>query len=242
MPNHKSVKVLLSNGAAKPVPEADRAATTATSAPAAASTAGDTAPPDTAATRAVSAALAAHPGSTVAELAEAAKTSRSTAFKALIALEKAGLASRHLGGLHGAKVMPDRWQAGPLTVNDTEPGEPAAQTTGATEGGVSPTRAETQEPDLAAEVGPTTVAGPAGSDSPAAPANASKKVRLPGGKLREMVLDHLRGHPDEEFTPFVLGRHLGHSSGAVANVCDRLVANGTVLETSQKPRRFRFAG
>lgn len=241
MPNDNSVQVL-SDEAAEPVLEADRAATTATSVPAAATTAGGTAPPDTAATRALSAALAAHPGSTVAELAEAAKISRSTAFKALVALEKAGLASRHLGGLHGAKVMPDRWQAGPLTVKELETGEPAAQPTGATEGGDIPTRVEAQEQELAAEVGPTTVTGPAGGDSPAAPANAATKVRLPGGKLREMVLDHLRAHPGEEFTPFMLGRHLGHSSGAVANACDRLVANGAVLETSQKPRRFRFAG
>ena len=241
MPNHKSVQVL-SDEAAEPVLEADRAATTATSAPAAASTAGGTAPPDTAATRALSAALADHPGSTVAELAEAAKISRSTAFKALVALGKAGLASRHLGGLHGAKVMPDRWQAGPLTVKELEPGDPAAPPTGVTKGGSIPTPAGAQRPERAPEVGPTTVAGLAGSDSPSAPANAATRVRLPGGKLREMVLDHLREHPDEEFTPFVLGRHLGHSSGAVANACDRLVADGTVLETSQKPRRFRFAG
>ena len=76
------------------------------------------APPESAATRTLTAALAANPGSTVQELASAAKISHSTAFNALVALEKAGLASRHLGGLHGAKVMADRWQAGPLTVKE----------------------------------------------------------------------------------------------------------------------------
>ena len=57
-----------------------------------------------------------------------------------------------------------------------------------------------------------------------------------------MVLDHLRSHPTEELTPFVIGRELGRSSGAVANACDRLLADNVILETSQKPRRFRFAG
>ena len=78
--------------------------------------------------------------------------------------------------------------------------------------------------------------------SPEAPAAGGAKARLPGGRLREMVLDHLRSHPTEELTPFVIGRELGRSSGAVANVCDRLLADNVILETSQKPRRFRFSG
>lgn len=73
----------------------------------------------------------------------------------------------------------------------------------------------------------------------------SRLVSGPRGlQPHELPLEerHLRGHAPEEFTPFMLGRHLGHSSGAVANACHRLVANGTLLETSQKLRRFRFAG
>src|SRR5215472_4465961 len=100
---------------ATPVPEADSADTGATVAASAAdgdTIAGPAQLPDTAATRAPSAALAAHPGSTVAELAAEAKIGRSTAFKAPIALEKAGLASRHLGGIDGARLRPDRWQMG----------------------------------------------------------------------------------------------------------------------------------
>lgn len=44
-------------------------------------------------------ALAANPGSTIEELARAAKISYSTARKTLLALEKSGKASRHLGGI-----------------------------------------------------------------------------------------------------------------------------------------------
>src|SRR5690349_1204993 len=96
--------------AARPVAEADSAdtgATVAASVSDGATIASPAAPPDTAATRALSAALAAHPGSAVAELAGAAKIGHSTAFKALIALEKAGLASRHLGGIDGHRLRPD---------------------------------------------------------------------------------------------------------------------------------------
>ena len=232
--------------AATPVPEADSAdtgATVATSAADGATIPVPEGPPDTAATRALSAALVAHPGSTVAELAAAAKISHSTAFKALIALEKAGLASRHLGGIDGPRLRPDRWQMGPLTATVAEAGEPVtvavegAEAVGSAGKGTRDKRPK-RAPAASQSVATITIR-PDPSD---APAGVSGKTRLPGGRLREMVLDHLRSHPTEELTPFVIGRKLGRSSGAVVNACDRLLADNVILETSQKPRRFRFAG
>jgi DNA-binding transcriptional ArsR family regulator len=234
--------------AAGPAPEPDWAATADTSGPVATS-AGDgitmaspAARPDTAATRALSAAMAARRGSTVAELAEAAEISKSAASKALIALEKAGLASRHLGGFEGAKRMPDRWQMGALIATAPEAGEPADVTVEGAEAVGAPESAGGKKPKPAPGAGRPITTVTVRSDSPEAPAAGGGEARLPGGRLREMVLDHLRSHPDEEFTPFVIGRELGRSSGAVANACDRLLAEGASLETSQKPRRFRFAG
>lgn len=59
------------------------------------------------------------------------------------------------------------------------------------------------------------------------------------GQLRDLVQAHLAAHPDAEFTPHVIGRVLGRSSGAVANALDRLTALGHAQLTSDKPRRYR---
>ena len=232
--------------AAAPVPEADSAdtgATVPTSAADGTTTASPQEPPDTAATRALSAALAAHPGSTVAELAAAAKIGHSTAFKALIALEKAGLASRHLGGIDGPRLRQDRWQMGPLTATVAEVGEPVALAVEGAEAVGATGKGSRETKPKAAQVASRPSTSPTVSTfQPDTPAAVGGKARLPGGRLREMVLDHLRSRPTEEFTPFVIGRELGRSSGAVANACDRLLADRAIVETSQKPRRFRFSG
>ncbi len=232
--------------AAMPVPESDSADTGATVATPDAdggTIAGPADLPDTAATRALSAALAAHPGSTVAELATAAKIGQSTAFKALIALEKAGLASRHLGGIDGPRLRPDRWQMGPLTAPPAEVGEPVAATVeGAEAVGSAGKDIRDKKPEQARVASQPITTITVRPDAPDAPVAVGGKARLRGGRLREMVLDHLRSRPTEELTPFVIGRELGRSSGAVANACDRLLADSAIVETSQKPRRFRFAG
>ncbi|MPY81394.1 MAG: hypothetical protein GEV04_23990 [Actinophytocola sp.] len=43
------------------------------------------------------------------------------------------------------------------------------------------------------------------------------------------------------YTPGEIARKLARSSGAASNALDRLVEDGTVVQTSQKPRRFRLA-
>ena len=87
---------------------------------------------------AILAALTHHPGATAAELAEAAGIGRSTAAKALAALEGAGKARHTLGGRDGARRLPDRWtvtppakrvararKATPNTLTDVAPTAPA---------------------------------------------------------------------------------------------------------------------
>lgn len=237
VPTTKSIVEAVPDRDVKPEPDSDTADTAATLAVEVDPTSlppSDV--PDTPATRALWAALAAHTGATVADLALAAGISQSTAFKVLVALEKAGHASRHLGGLAGAKRAPDRWQAGPLTVKEP----------GATEQAITAPSEEVHDAEseaiVAAEMTPSTEdqakRQPAAEEAGA----ADGKDRLGSGKLRDLVLGHLRDHAGEEFTPFVLGKALGRSSGAIANACDRLLADGAVSETSQKPRRFRFTG
>jgi hypothetical protein len=68
------------------------------------------------------------------------------------------------------------------------------------------------------------------------------KARLAPGALRGMVEDHLRDHPAEEFGPTAIAKALaGESSGAVSNALDKLVEDGVVVKTNDKPRRFAFA-
>jgi hypothetical protein len=74
-----------------------------------------------------------------------------------------------------------------------------------------------------------------------APKTDAGTSRLGSGQLRDMVLKHLRDHPDEDFSPSAMGKALARSSGAISNACDRLQADGAVTRTSDKPRKFRIA-
>ncbi|RBQ17244.1 hypothetical protein DP939_25185 [Spongiactinospora rosea] len=58
------------------------------------------------------------------------------------------------------------------------------------------------------------------------------------GTLRTKIATHLAAHPDAEFTPYELGKALGHSSGAVTVALDRLVALGQAAQVCDRPRRF----
>lgn len=62
-------------------------------------------------------------------------------------------------------------------------------------------------------------------------------VRLGRGELRQLVLDHVRRHPDE-VSPAQLSKVLGHSAGAISNVLVKLAVGGEVVETSDRPRRY----
>jgi biotin operon repressor len=173
--------------------------------------------PDTPAVGALWPALGLHAGGTTAELAEAARISRSAAAKALAALEEAGLVSRAKGGRQGARLLPDRWHPNPVI-------EPAVFD--------NPAEGLTVQ---AASV-------PGGGEAPETAVRVkTESARLRPGALREMVVAYLREHSDEDLSPSALGRALARSSGAVANACDRLVADGVITQASDRPRRYRWA-
>jgi predicted transcriptional regulator len=62
-------------------------------------------------------------------------------------------------------------------------------------------------------------------------------VRLGRGQLRELVVEHLRGHPGE-VSPAQLSKVLEHSAGAISNALVKLVDAGEVVQTSDHPRRY----
>ncbi len=240
MPSNNSIQKPSTEEIVGLAPAADKAATAATSATEGAATAGPSAAPGTAATPTLLAALDANPGSTVAELAEAAKISRSAAFKRLVTLEQAGLASRHLGALDGVKRMPDRWQAGALSVAEPEAAEPVSAPDGQAEAMEEPTAGDGRKPEPTATSDVASSPADAAVSKPSAKQAVGEKARLGAGELRNKVLDHLRDHAQEELTPFVLGKLLGHSSGAVANACEKLATDGAIVQTSERPRRYRI--
>lgn len=63
--------------------------------------------------------------------------------------------------------------------------------------------------------------------------------RLGYGQLAPLILTHLRNYPDKDFTPYDLAKVLGHSHGAIRRQLKRLVVDGAVAETSQRPARFQ---
>lgn len=66
---------------------------------------------------------------------------------------------------------------------------------------------------------------------------AGDKVGLGRGQLRDLVIEHLRGHPDE-VSPAKLAKATGHSAGAISNVLVKLAGTGEVVQTRDRPRRF----
>ena len=220
MPSNNSAREPSGRKQSRPAADIERAAQTAATPTVSDTPALPPTAPDTAATGALWAALTAKPGATAAELAEAADVSRSTANKRLALLGEAGLATRTPGGREGSKRLPDTWRLGPAQQAPPEP---------ATEG----VQAE------ATHAEPEPVAG--ATDAKPPKEDDGSKVRLGSGQLREMVLNHLRAHPDQEFTPSTMGKLLTRSSGAISNACESLLAFGLISRTSEKPRRYRFA-
>lgn len=142
------------------------------------------------------------------------------------------------------QIEPDGNPSDPEPTADSEPDAAAAATDPAPEqqteaqptadGGAGP------HAPGAPETGSGTEAGGTGHESPAAPGETRTTVRLGKGELRALVVEHLRAHPDEEFTASQVGNALNKSSGAVANNFDVLVKTGEAEMTCEKPRRFRY--
>ncbi len=207
----------------------------------------------------IRAALGDSPGATSATLADTAGIGRSTAGKALTALEQNGLARRELGGRAGKLRIPDRWfPHQPAQVDTTAPepspethtteqeppsvavpnGQPATQE--APVEATSPTNDSTTEaPDV--EPSSNVEATPAESAAPKLTmVTASGKHRLVPGGLRQMVLDHLQAHPEEHFTATALSRIIEKSSGAIANALVTLTKQGQTKQVNDRPRQYQL--
>ncbi|WP_329562038.1 hypothetical protein [Kitasatospora sp. NBC_01266] len=65
--------------------------------------------------------------------------------------------------------------------------------------------------------------------------------RLAPGQLHQLVLEHLRANPEQDWTPTKVSQALGRSSGAIANALDTMVSRGEAVMTNDKPRRFQAA-
>ena len=94
------------------------------------------------------------------------------------------------------------------------------------------------DPDAAAHRSPSDpVARQPGFD--AATTRSGRRRRLPYGQLKPLVVAHLAAYPQTSFTPWELGRVLGHSHGTIRRILVRLTAAGAVDQTSWQPARFR---
>lgn len=69
--------------------------------------------------------------------------------------------------------------------------------------------------------------------------NTTSQHRLQCGQLEPLVLAHLAAYPQTSFTPWELGRVLGHSHGTIRRILVRLAAAGAVDQTQHQPDRFR---
>lgn len=108
----------------------------------------------------------------------------------------------------------------------------------ADEAGASEPEGSSSEPEPHSGAG---VAG--GGEQPAAAdpqqvATTGPKPRAGKNELRGKVEDYLLQHPAEEFGPHALGTVLGHSSGAIANVLEKLVTGGYARRVRQSPKRY----
>lgn len=162
---------------------------------------------------AVATALAARPGATAAALAEAAAISRSSAAKALAAMEQQGRARRVLGGRDGGRRLADRWHPAGSVAEEVSPAEPPI-----VHGG---------EP------------GPVEAEPAEVTADRLGKGALRSLVLDYLAA--YRG--PEGLGPTAIAKGLGgRSSGAVGNALARLEADGRVRLVGKSPRRYLTVG
>ena len=211
------------------------------------------------------------PGATAPELATATGIGRSTAGKALAALEKRGLATRTPGEQQGIRHLPDRWHPTQQPATAPETDTPAAdiqQQESTADPALEPASIPvTAAPDHPHTEAPGTPAArtenPASaSNTPAvdpdlgsktettppqepttitSPSSGSQKARLAPGALRQLVINHLTAHPGKAFTATAISRVIEKSSGAIANALVTLVAHGIAEQVTEKPRQYRLS-
>lgn len=64
-------------------------------------------------------------------------------------------------------------------------------------------------------------------------------TRLGQGQLHDLALEHLRAHPDQEWTATGIAKEIGRSSGAIANALATMTSRGQAEMTCAAPRRYR---
>lgn len=207
-------------------------------------------------------ALRAHPNNTSAFLSGAAEIGRSTASKILARWASDGTVTRTPGIAEGGQRAADLWaiptsedaaadDSAPDNDGPADPTEGADETAEAT--ATDPGPADTDPGEATASGDATDEADtdtppadpapeqPAAEPSDAVSGDGEKGRRLASGVLRGLVEDYLRDHPGE-FSPHVIARALGgKSAGAVNNALERLTAAGTVVKSSEKPKKFTLA-
>jgi hypothetical protein len=57
--------------------------------------------------------------------------------------------------------------------------------------------------------------------------------------LHGLALEHLRAHPEQEWTATGIAKEIGRSSGAIANALVTMVNRGEAEMTCAAPRRYR---
>jgi hypothetical protein len=140
-------------------------------------------------------------------------------------------------------VQPDPEPAAdpaPATDDVTADPAPAQEAQAQSATGDTPDPDTETAPDSGTGTGTGTGAADTANTDGAAPSGTGAAVRLGKGELRTMVFEHLKAHPDEEFTSSQVGKALNKSSGAVANNFDALAKTGDAQMTCEKPRKFRF--
>lgn len=68
--------------------------------------------------------------------------------------------------------------------------------------------------------------------------NGDGQRTLGKNELRNIVRDFLAAHPGHEFTPTVISREIGRSSGAIGNALDKLVISGEAILVKDAPRIY----
>jgi hypothetical protein len=64
--------------------------------------------------------------------------------------------------------------------------------------------------------------------------------RLPDGQLAPLLLQHLRAHPDLDFSPYELAKVLHRSHGTIRRHLLHLAAAAVVTRTTARPARFQI--
>ncbi|WP_152627909.1 hypothetical protein [Streptacidiphilus neutrinimicus] len=204
------------------------------------------------------AALRAAPGSKVIEVARAAGTANSTTANQLKQMEQDGLARRTRGGSDGNRILPDRWYpaataapAGPQEVESPgrnsvraapeRPADSDEETAAPSPGQESEQSGETATPaDRHGRADELNSAAQPDTAPDVSPPDAPPTGRLGQGGLRDLVRGFLDTHRETAYSPTRIARHLGRSSGAVANALVTLVNLGQAEMVTAKPRTYRL--